>query len=82
MKYAIEMASDGIVYLYTPSIMKIGLGIQALTSTVWEAAMLVLLIGRIYDVCHLDDLRWYNMYIPSFMTIGSGIAVILKVLPQ
>jgi hypothetical protein len=44
MKYSVEMASDGIVYI--PSLIKIGLGIQ-----VWQMAGLVLLMGGIY-VCY------------------------------
>jgi hypothetical protein len=37
-------------------------------------------MGRIYDVCSRDDLRWHDMYM--FMAIDSGIQGILKVLPQ
>jgi hypothetical protein len=64
MKHALEMASDGMIYI--PSFMKIGSGhacnIKVIISTIWEAAVLVLLMGRIYDVCHWDNLRWHGIY--------------------
>jgi hypothetical protein len=41
--------------------------------------MLVLLTRRIYDTCRSDDIRWHNIYIPSFITIDPGIRVILTV---
>jgi hypothetical protein len=56
--------------------------IKVITLTVSEAAVLVLLRGMIYDVYHWDDLRWHNMHMPYFMTISSGIKVILRVIPQ
>jgi hypothetical protein len=56
--------------------------IKAITSAIWEAAVLALLMGRIYDVCRWDELRWHDTYIPSFMTIGSGIQLILRVHPK
>jgi hypothetical protein len=57
---------------------------MVITSTCREAAVLVLLMGRINDVCRYDDLRCYDIYITSFMTIGSGIRVrlILRSVPQ
>jgi hypothetical protein len=59
MKYAVETASDGTMYVSGFS--KIGSGIQVIiTSTIWEASVLVLLTTGIYDV-------------PSCMTIGSVI---------
>jgi hypothetical protein len=48
MKYTIEMASDGMIYV--PRFMQIGAGI--LTSGIRMAAMLVLLIDKIYEVHH------------------------------
>jgi hypothetical protein len=39
-------------------------------------------MGMIYEVHCWDDLRWHDTYIPSLMTIGSGIQAILRVLPQ
>jgi hypothetical protein len=83
MKYVVEVASDSMVYI--PSFMKIGSVNQLILSLLprqWEAAVLVLLMGRIYDVCRWDVFRWHDIYTPSFMTIGSGIRVILRVLPQ
>jgi hypothetical protein len=55
---------------------------KVIASTIWEAAVLVLLMARIYGVSRWGYLRWHDTYIPSFMTIGSGIWVILGVLPQ
>jgi hypothetical protein len=42
------------------------------------AAMLVLLMGEIYEVRLWDDLRWYD--IRSLLMISSGIQVIFKVI--
>jgi hypothetical protein len=56
--------------------------IKVIISTIWEAAVLVLLMGRICDVCRWDNLRWHDTHIPRFMKIGSGIKVILRVFPQ
>jgi hypothetical protein len=56
--------------------------IKVITSTILEAAVLVSLTGRIYDIYLWDDLRWHDKYIPSFMTIVSGIQVILRIFPQ
>jgi hypothetical protein len=39
-------------------------------------------MGRIYDVCLQDDIRQHDKHIPSFMKIGSGIQLILRVFPQ
>jgi hypothetical protein len=47
--------------------------VEVITSTIWEAAVLVLVVGRTYDVYRWDYLRWYDTYMPSFMTIGSEI---------
>jgi UDP-N-acetylmuramyl pentapeptide phosphotransferase/UDP-N-acetylglucosamine-1-phosphate transferase len=50
-------------------------------NSIREAAVMVLLMIGIYEV------RFWNgsggvIYIPSFMTFGSGIQVILSLLPQ
>jgi hypothetical protein len=63
---------------------------KSVENTIWEAATLVLLMGVFYEVHRLDGLRWHDICIgsggmikiPSFMTIGSGIRVTLRVLPQ
>jgi hypothetical protein len=44
--------------------------------------MLVLLMGRIHDVCRWNYLKWHDTYILSFTTISSGIQEILRVSPQ
>jgi hypothetical protein len=56
--------------------------IKVITSAICETAVLVLLMGRIYDISRYDDLKWHDIVYPSFMPIGSGIHVILRVLPQ
>jgi hypothetical protein len=43
--------------------------IKVIALTIWKAAVLVLLMRRIYDVCHCDDFRWHDTYIPCFITI-------------
>jgi hypothetical protein len=63
MKYIIQMASDGMIHV--PSFIKIGSGsnIKVIALIVWEPAVLVLLMGRIYDV-HVrrwDGLRRYDI---------------------
>lgn len=45
------------------------------------AAVLVLLVVVVYEVHPSDDLD-YIIYIPSLVRIGSGIRLILMVLPQ
>jgi hypothetical protein len=42
------------------------------TVTVWEADMLVLLIGGVNEVGRSEGLIWYDS-IQSFMKIGTGI---------
>jgi hypothetical protein len=43
------------------------------------AAMLPLLIERIYEVCHWDGLRWHNiLYIQSFMKTSTCVQAILS----
>jgi hypothetical protein len=39
--------------------------------------VLVLLMRRIYDVCHRDALRWHDIYIPNFRNTGTGMSEIL-----
>jgi hypothetical protein len=56
--------------------------IKVITSTILEAVVLALLMGRIYDVCRCDDLRCHDINIPSLMMIGSVIQVIIRMLPQ
>jgi hypothetical protein len=53
---------------------------NSITSTTWEAVVLVLLRGISYVRCW-NVLRWRDI-IPSLMTTDSGIRVILTVLPQ
>jgi hypothetical protein len=52
---AIEMTSDGMIHIYMPSFMKISIGVQVILiffRDIYEAEMLVLLMGGIYDVSH------------------------------
>jgi hypothetical protein len=55
--------------------------IKVVTLTISEAALLVLLMGGIYEVA-IEVASCGMIYIPSFMTIGSGIQVVLRLLPQ
>jgi hypothetical protein len=84
MKYTVEMVSDGMIIRikFHEDLFGHSGNINVITSTIYEAALLVLLMGWIYDVCRRDDLRCYDIYFRSFMAIGSIIRVILKVLPQ
>jgi hypothetical protein len=60
MKYTVEMASYGMLYAYVrvQCFMKMGSGhsgnIKVITSRIWEAIVLVLLIRSIYNVRHRD----------------------------
>jgi hypothetical protein len=56
--------------------------IKVNTWTILEALVLILIMWMIYDVCCWNDFRWHDKYMSNFMTIGSGIRVILKVLPH
>jgi hypothetical protein len=44
--------------------------------------MLILRMRRVYDACRRDDFRGHDIRTISFMTIGSGIQVILKMFRQ
>jgi hypothetical protein len=56
--------------------------VKVITSTFREAVVLVTLIGRIYDVCRSDDLKWHDTNTASLTTISSGTQVTLRALPQ
>jgi hypothetical protein len=64
MKYATEMSSGGIIYVYILSFMTIGSGIQVILRLVHEqfAAVLELPMRRIYEVCHWDGLKWHYIH--------------------
>jgi hypothetical protein len=51
--------------------------INAITSTIWEATVLVLLMRGIYDV-HVQMGSCGMIYLPSFMKIGTGIQAISR----
>jgi hypothetical protein len=85
MKYTADIASDGMIYVRTKfheDWSRNSGNIKVITTTIGEAAVLVLLMGRIYDICRLYDLRWHDTHKPSFIAIDSGIQVILRVLPK
>jgi hypothetical protein len=50
--------------------------INVITLIIWVAAVLALLMER-----DSDGLRWHDIYKPSFINIGSGVQVILMLLP-
>jgi uncharacterized membrane protein len=54
--------------------------IKGITSTIWDAVDLMLLMRDIYDLRHWDRLRWHEAYVPSFIKIGSGIQVIMVIM--
>jgi hypothetical protein len=37
--------------------------------------VIILLMGRIYDIYRWDYLRWHDTYVPSVKTIGSGMGI-------
>jgi hypothetical protein len=39
--------------------------VKGITSTIWEAAVLVLLMERMYEIYRLDDLRCHDIHIKS-----------------
>jgi hypothetical protein len=63
MKYTDELALDGIILRIKFHDYWFGNSgnIKVITSTIWEAAVLVLLTGSIHDVCHWDDLTWHDI---------------------
>jgi hypothetical protein len=126
MRYAVEMASDGMISI--PTFMKVGSGIEVIlinlntlwvssvgftderdlgympmrwpqahyihtkfhdhpfrnssnikviTSTIWEAVMLVLFRGGIYEVC-LKMASYCMIWRLSFMRIGTGVQATLR----
>jgi hypothetical protein len=46
-------------------------------NTIWETAVLVLLMEWTYEVHRFDDLRWHDN-LPNFMKIATGVRAILK----
>jgi hypothetical protein len=52
--------------------------IKVITSTIWGATVLIIIMGRIYDACHWDDLRWHDICIPSYMKFDTGVQAILR----
>jgi hypothetical protein len=61
-KCVVEMGSGGTTYIQ--SFMKTGRAVQAiisLSSTICKAVMLVLLMGRIHDVCCWDEIRRHDI---------------------
>jgi hypothetical protein len=52
----------------------------SITSTTWEAVVLVILMRVISQISRWDGLGWHD--ISRLMAIGSGIRVILRVLSQ
>jgi hypothetical protein len=51
--------------------------IKVITTAVWEAAMLVLLVTGIYEVCHWDGIRSNDT--SRFMAIGWGIKTVRRI---
>jgi hypothetical protein len=79
MKCTVQMVSGGMIYIYVPSIMTIG---QAFKE--YEGYYLNNLRGCSVDITDYGVQMGSDgmVYILSFMTIGSGIQVILSLLSQ
>jgi hypothetical protein len=60
MKCAVEMLSDGVMYI--PSFLKICSGSQGHYHNDWQAALLVLLKGGICEVHGWDGIRWRDVH--------------------
>jgi hypothetical protein len=59
-----------------PSLMKFGKGVQAILRFCLGnlmAVISVLLMERKYEMHHWDELSWHDIYIPSFMKIGTDV---------
>jgi hypothetical protein len=82
MMYAIELASD--VMIYIPSFMKIGTGIQAMLRFCLSnlRGCNVGITDGGFMKCSVEMKSGGMIYIPSFMMISSGIQVTFMVLPQ
>jgi hypothetical protein len=74
MKDTIEMASDGHTKFHEDWLGHSS-NIKSITSTVWEAIVLVLLLRGTYDARHWEDT---SVMISSFMKIGTGVQEILR----
>jgi hypothetical protein len=55
--------------------------INVITAIILKAAMLVLLMGGIYEVCRLDDLVWHDIY-TDFHVVWYSRSSNIKALPQ
>jgi hypothetical protein len=69
MKYAVELVSGGMIYIYIYIYTKFHYDrfrylsrIAVITSTTRETAMLVLLMGWMYEVCRSDWLKWHDKH--------------------
>jgi hypothetical protein len=83
MMYAVETASDGVMYV--SSFMTIGSGIQVIFRVLPQQSERLQCWHYRWDrfmKYAADMISGGMIYTPSFMTIGSGIRVILRVLPQ
>jgi hypothetical protein len=72
MKYAVDMASDSMIYI--PSFMKTGTDIQAILRfclSKFKAVLLVLLMGFMKQATEMGS--GAMIYVPSFIKTGSGI---------
>jgi hypothetical protein len=65
LKYATEMVSDGMTYIPCPMTIRFrySSNIVGITSSIWEAIVLLLLTGRIYELCSWDGLRCHDMHV-------------------
>jgi hypothetical protein len=80
MKYAVDMEYGGIIKFHDDPFSHSST-IKIIASKIWEAAMLVLLMGGIYEVCRCDN-NWLHDIHPKFhenlYRRSSNIKVLLK----
>jgi hypothetical protein len=66
VRCTVENASCVMVFII--SFMTIGSAIQVIlrllptTTTIWETAVLILLMGGIYEISHWNGLRWHDIH--------------------
>jgi hypothetical protein len=79
VRYTVESVSYGMVFIpsFYDGWFSHSSNIKVITSAISEDIVLLLLIGGIHEM-----VSGAMIYVPSSMTIGSGIQVILRLLPQ
>jgi uncharacterized RmlC-like cupin family protein len=78
MKYIVEMVSSDMIYIpnFMMNLFRHSSNIKLIAVTIWDAAVLLLLTGGIYEYA-VEVISGGMMYIPSFIKIRSGIEKLL-----